>query len=240
MGSIKKNTLTEDAFMEKGRLLRVCTYNILHGMMVEGNEERIGEFLKETGAEIVGLQEVDRFTARVGGRDILKIVAEAGGFPYYAFARAIDIGAGEYGTAILSRHPIVSFSVTPLPVAKDCEDRSIGHAVIELDGEALHVFNTHLAFERLDLKRKQLEHIAPMIGEHARFLLMGDFNLEDVEELSVFKGARTLNERTFATYYPSGWAIDHIVIPASVEAGRVEMPTPPYSDHYPLVADLYL
>ena len=66
MGSIKKNTLTEDAFMEKGRLLRVCTYNILHGMMVEGNEERIGEFLKETGAEIVCLQEVDRFTARVG------------------------------------------------------------------------------------------------------------------------------------------------------------------------------
>ena len=72
--------------MEKGRLLRVCTYNILHGMMVEGNEERIGEFLKETGAEIVGLQEVDVGTERVGGRDILKIMAEAGGIPYYAFA----------------------------------------------------------------------------------------------------------------------------------------------------------
>ena len=226
--------------MEKGRLLRVCTYNILHGMMVEGNEERIGEFLKETGAEIVGLQEVDRFTARVGGRDILKTVAEAGGFPYYAFARAIDIGAGEYGTAILSHHPITSFSVTPLPGMEDCEDRSIGHAVIELDGEALHFFNTHLAFENLELKRRQLQFIAPMIADLDRFILMGDFNLFDCAELKVLTNARTLNEAAYPTYYPRQEAIDHIMIPPTVTAGRVEMPTPTYSDHYPLVAELYL
>ena len=226
--------------MEKGRLLRVCTYNILHGMMVEGNEERIGEFLKETGAEIVGLQEVDRFTARVGGRDILKTVAEAGGFPYYAFARAIDIGAGEYGTAILSHHPITSFSVTPLPGMEDCEDRSIGHAVIELDGEALHFFNTHLAFENLELKRRQLQFIAPMIADLDRFILMGDFNLFDCAELKVLTNARTLNEAAYPTYYPRQEAIDHIMIPPTVTVGRVEMPTPTYSDHYPLVAELYL
>ena len=226
--------------MEKGRLLRVCTYNIFHGGMVKGREEQIGELLRETGAELVGLQEVDVGTERVGGRDILRTVAEAGGFPYYSFVRAIDLGTGAYGTGILSRYPIKSLTVTPLPGMEGCEGRSIGHAVIDLDGEMLDVFNTHLAYESNDLRRIQLRVIAPMLEQVGKFVLMGDFNLEDVEELAVFKGARTLNERAYPTYYPSGWAIDHIVIPASVASGRVEMPTPLYSDHYPLVAELYL
>jgi endonuclease/exonuclease/phosphatase family metal-dependent hydrolase len=73
-----------------------------------------------------------------------------------------------------------------------------------------------------------------------RFILTGDFNLYDYEELSVLAGTRTLNERAFPTYYPRSEAIDHIVIPATLDADHVQMPTPLYSDHYPLVADLYL
>ena len=226
--------------MKKDGFLRICTYNILHGQMTGGDEGLIGRALADLDADIVGLQEVDVNTARVEGRDVLSLVAAAGGYPYYAFAKAIPLGGGEYGTAILSRFPITSFSVTPLPGMEGCEDRSIGHAVIDLDGEALDVFNTHLAYESNDLRRIQLRVIAPMLEQVGKFVLMGDFNLEDVEELAVFKGARTLNERAYPTYYPSGWAIDHIVIPASVASGRVEMPTPLYSDHYPLVADLYL
>ena len=228
--------------MKKFRLVsyNICSAHFAGGHYTEQNLHDLADTLKDPSFDAVCLQEVDKGAARSEGVDMTARLAELAGYTHTYFIKIRDFQGGEYGTAILSRFPITSFSVTPLPGMEGCEDRSIGHAVIELDGEALHVFNTHLAFERLDLKRKQLEHIAPMIERLDRFLLMGDFNLEDVEELAVFKGARTLNERAFATYYPSGWAIDHIMIPASVTAGKVEMPTPPYSDHYPLVADLYL
>lgn len=218
--------------------LRICSYNILHGMMTEGDEGMIGRALKETGADVVGLQEVDIGTERVGGRDVLRTVAEAVGYPYYAFARAIPLGTGEYGTAVLSRYPILDFTVHPLPSDPDVEGRSFGHAVIDVNGETMHFLNTHVAFEHKTARGRHLSAIAEYLRTCPACILTGDFNTEDMEELAVFEGYETVNPRRFGTYYPRNIAIDHIFLPAHARAEHVEMPELPLSDHYPLVADV--
>ena len=225
--------------MKKDGFLRICTYNILHGQMTGGDEALIGRALADLDADIVGLQEVDVGTARVCGRDVLSIVAAAGGYPYYAFARAIPLGDGEYGTAVLSRYPIRSFTVTPLP-SKGVEGRSLGHAVIDVDGKPLDFFNTHVAYENLEARTRHLSLVAEETARCDRYLLTGDFNTEELSELAVFAGYETVNPRALGSYYPKGWAIDHILVPTGTRVENVQMPTLPYSDHYPVLADVYL
>ncbi len=48
---------------------------------------------------------------RLGYIDETKEISELAGYEYYAFSKAISLGDGEYGTAILSRYPIESFEV---------------------------------------------------------------------------------------------------------------------------------
>lgn len=223
--------------MESKTCLRICTYNILHGMMTEGDEALIGRALADIGADIVGLQEVDRGTDRVGGRDVLAIIAEAGGYPYCAFARAISIPGGEYGTAVLSRYPIRSFTVTPLP-SDGVEGRSMGHAVIGVDGETLDFFNTHVSYESREARSLQLARIRKELEACERYVLTGDFNTEDLGELSVLEGCETVNPCRFASFYSTRVAIDHIFVPTGTEIRDVQMPHLPYSDHYPIVADV--
>ena len=225
--------------MKENGSVRICTYNILHGAMTDGNEALIGYALRDVGADIVGLQEVDVGTRRVGGKDVLRIIADAGKYPYFAFCRAIDLGGGEYGTAVLSRYPIRTFTVTPLP-SDGVEGRSLGHAVIELGERTLDFFNTHIAYEGPAEREAQLARISEQTQDCAQYVMTGDFNTEDLCELAIFRGNETINPRAFVTYYPTGVAIDHILGPSGTRVEGVQMPTWKYSDHYPLLADVYL
>jgi len=225
--------------MREGRCVRICTYNVLHGKMTDGNEVLIGHALKGVNADIVGLQEVDVGTRRIGGRDLLRIIAAAGEYPYFAFCRAIDLEGGEYGTAVLSRYPILTFAAVPLP-SKGEEGRSLGHAVIDPGEERLDFFNTHLSYTSVEERAEQLSFVAAEVRSVGRYILTGDFNTEDTQALALFEGNETLNPRAFLTYYPTGIAIDHILVPKGTRAENVQMPTWTYSDHYPLIADVYL
>ena len=104
--------------------LRTVSYNIRNGHDVQHDMSLLAADLLAVQADIVGLQEVDVGTARVGGRDTLAELAKAAGFAHYRFCRAIDFAGGEYGTAILSRYPILSFEITPLPTPVGVEGRS--------------------------------------------------------------------------------------------------------------------
>ena len=70
--------------------LRIGTYNIWHAGRVKEDVGALGRALAGLELDIVGLQEVDVKTARMDGLDTLKIIAEAGGYPYYAFAKALE------------------------------------------------------------------------------------------------------------------------------------------------------
>lgn len=213
----------------------VATYNIFHGDYVKEDVGLIGRELSGLGADLVGLQEVDICTERVGGADTLRQIAEAGGYPYYAFSHAIDLRGGEYGTAVLSRYPILSFETVPLS-SPDVEGRSVGHALIDVDGRRIDFFNTHLSVESQEVRLCQFGELKALIDKCQSVIVTGDFNTEDLEDLALLSPLVTVNEKRFGSYYPRNIAIDHIFYTEDFTPSDVQLPALPHSDHYPITA----
>lgn len=114
------------------RALRVMTYNIKHGQSnaactqpprpsPDCNLDLQGaiEVIRAHGADIVALQEIDRFWARSGYVDEPAAIAEGLGMEHHCFAPNLDHQPDshanvphQYGTAIVSRYPIIECANT--------------------------------------------------------------------------------------------------------------------------------
>lgn len=191
----------------------LATLNIKHG--AEGLDT-IAEAILEVSPDIIGLEEVDVNCDRSGNIDEPAELARLAGYPYYAFSKAINLGDGEYGTAILSRYPIESFEVIPLESGNG-EHRSVGHAVISVEGLELHALVTHLSYESRSLRIDQMETIADMISEYPYYVVMGDFNSFDLADVIYLGGAYYVNrpDRSYTTFRRFDSALDNIVVSSS-------------------------
>ena len=207
---------------EKHKTLRVCTYNIWHGGRVKADLGVLGRTLNDLGAHVVGLQEVDVGTARMDGIDTLAVIAQAGGYPYFCFTKAMDYRGGGYGTAILSKYPILSSETIPL-VCENKEPRALGCVTIDAEGEKVDFLNTHLSYECKELRARQLAQLADLTGEKRRLILTGDFNTADICEFSVLKGLKTVNDGKFPSFYETGEGIDHIFYTDDFSCQKTEM-----------------
>ncbi len=191
--------------------LRVGTYNIKNGGNVDYDMSVIAADIVACDLDIVGLQEVDMKTKRCGGIDTLKLLAEAAGYEYYEFAKAIDYQGGEYGTAIMSRYPITSFEVTKLPTNKDMEGRALGHAVIDVDGKNIDFFNTHLSYEDKAVIKKQFKQLNNKVNKSNTFIITADFNTNDDSNYELIQKSIRANNNEFNTYSNKS-AIDDIIL----------------------------
>lgn len=191
--------------------LRIVSYNIRNGHDVQHDMSLLAADLLTVQADIVGLQEVDVGTARVGGRDTLAELAAAAGFPYYHFCHAIDFEGGEYGTAVLSRYPITEFQTIRLPSPGAREARSVGHACLDVDGTRVDFFNTHLSCESDTLRALQLAELAELTAKHRAWILTGDFNTARLALFDCLGAADMANPNRYATFPESGEGIDNIL-----------------------------
>lgn len=97
--------------------MRVATFNVRHGRPERSRHPDTGQLVaavRSLDADVIGLQELDRGTARVGGADQPALLAEATGMDL-RFARAIDHDGGQYGVALASRIPLGATEVLRLP-----------------------------------------------------------------------------------------------------------------------------
>ena len=218
--------------------LRIASYNIQHGQDAGLDMAVIAEDILSAQPDIVGLQEVDVCTSRVHGRDTLSELAAALGWEHYRFCRAIDFAGGEYGTAILSRYPILSFKVIPLPCEGAREERSVGHAVIDAKGECVDFFNTHLSVESDVLRIPQFDALAALTEKCPDFILTGDFNTANLDRFAVFADASLANRGQYPTFPASGEGIDNIVCGAPWHIADSGILQPSRSDHLLLWAEL--
>jgi endonuclease/exonuclease/phosphatase family metal-dependent hydrolase len=170
------------------RDIRVMVYNIHAGWdpAGTGNLGRVAALIRESHADIVLLQEVDRFTTRSNRVDQVAQLATATRM-HSAFGRTLDYQGGEYGVAILSRWPVRRDTLIPLRVAPpqqraggSHEPRGVLYAVLERPGGEVHVLNTHLDPSTDD--RYRLQEIRGVAAEAARVrsgglvLVGGDLN----------------------------------------------------------------
>ncbi|MBA2669627.1 MAG: endonuclease/exonuclease/phosphatase family protein [Gemmatimonadetes bacterium] len=248
-----------DELADQAVSVRVMSFNIAAG---HGDLPRIAEVIRASGAEIVGLQEVDvHWGDRSGFVDQATWLAGAldmGVFfaPIYTFPPADGrLDERKYGLAILSRHPIAAATNHSLSRLSTQSDAAVPVplpgfpcARIEIGGSAVQVCNTHLDY-RSDpaTRRLQVGEMIRIIGEGSQpVLLLGDLNAEpDATELGpLFHRLRDAwhsvgNGFTYPADTPIK-RIDYILASPHFTIDAVKVLISDASDHRPVVADLTL
>ena len=222
------------------KYITVASYNIRHGADVDGDWNRLAAVIKESGADVVGLQEVDMHTSRVGGRDTLEGLKTATGFEYALFIPAMEFAGGLYGTAILSRLPLECRVIQALDSGA-YEPRAFGCVTVSLgDGKDLWMLNTHLSYESDEQRRLQMAQLADFMGRaipsDAAVVLTGDFNTENFSSFApiLAQGYALINDdvHRLETFRDDPIAIDNIVYrQARIVPIAFAMIDSPCSDH---------
>jgi len=157
--------------------LNVVSYNIKHGVLADHDFSLIADDILKYDPDLVGLQELDLYTARSPGLDELAMIAQSMGYEHYRFARAIDYKGGQYGCGIISRYPIKEFTVHDMEVFFHQEGRSCSHAVIEIGGKDVNFFNTHANGHPTNgTSQSMFSQINKIIRGKEYGILTGDFN----------------------------------------------------------------
>jgi endonuclease/exonuclease/phosphatase family metal-dependent hydrolase len=236
-------------------VVRVLTYNIHHAEDVNGklNLERIAEVIRESKADVVALQEVDRHVPRSGKVDQLAELAKVLGM-HGIFGRNIDLDGGEYGNAVLSRWPISDWQNHLLPNVRSGEQRGVLEADIQLPGSRqLKLLATHFDHRADETERLQsAAFVNERQEERSRrnaaytVILAGDINARpESETLQVLLERWQMTDATLAPTIPSAepkHKIDYIFIERETATIRVleavVVDEPIASDHRPLLSVL--
>ncbi len=245
--------------------LKVLTFNVAggaagaYGFTQPMNVERTAAIIRDSGADFVALQEVDKNIGRYGNprRDTSAVLAEAAGYPFEHFGKAVSIGGGDYGNALLSKTKPAGLKTVRLP--------GTGEARVFIDarytmagGKTLSVCATHLCHASSASRLAQVEGIIAHYAANPadRVIIAGDLNAAydspELTRLNEVFGCLT-PEPEKATYLGGGKAIDHVyVFPKSgtwglvvgtggeAVSGRRGAPEgePPASDHLALIVTL--
>jgi endonuclease/exonuclease/phosphatase family metal-dependent hydrolase len=233
--------------------LRVMSYNIHHGEGADGRVDlaRIAELVRSEKPDLVALQEVDKGVARTQRRDLPAELAALTGMTCL-FTNNFHYQGGEYGNAVLARHPVRNWTNRRLKMLRAGEQRGVMQVVVQVAGRELMFMNTHIDYRRDDAERLQnVEEFKEIIqGCRMPVVFCGDFNdppgsrtyqamSTDFDDAWVFAGVG--NGYTITSRQPQK-RIDYIWLRkgASLIPVRVWVPRTEASDHLPVVAELQL
>lgn len=134
---------------KSGVSLKVMTYNIAGAAASTGVRSLpdLAEVIKKVDPDLVAIQEVDVFTTR-NGKDVhlARDLAALCGMEYWFFAKAMNFHGGEYGDAILSKHPIKeseAYTLTGDWEEQRIETRSVARITVEVGGRDICFISTH-------------------------------------------------------------------------------------------------
>ncbi|WP_227014067.1 endonuclease/exonuclease/phosphatase family protein [Paenibacillus psychroresistens] len=223
------------------------TFNIHHGKGLDGKTD-LGRILKEilkSEADIVALQEVDRFQPRSYFRDQVTILAKGAGM-FSCYSPSLNFGFSQYGNAILSKWPIASKTIFNMDGG--LERRSILIANIKLSGaqspneleSSFTIVNTHLGVLAQEYKW-QMPILCEKINELSMpTIVLGDFNMEPSNATMKIidpKWHRIRLPRPQATMQ-NGKQIDHIFTNKGCRDSRAWVQETVASDHHAVLAEL--
>lgn len=231
------------------------TYNVHSCIGRDGRISpfRIANIIAQYDPDIVALQELDVGRVRTGHIHQAKMIADHLNMDFH-FHPSIEIREEQYGNAILSRYPLRMVQAGSLPTLKGrtLETRGALWTSIDVEGQAVHVVNTHLGLNGRERATQAEALLSSEWLEHpsccSPFFICGDFNalplstvyrrfkakLQDVQHGN---GNRPRN--TYPSFYPI-FRIDHIFTSPEVVVHSIEVPrtslTRIASDHLPLIA----
>lgn len=251
-------------------LLRIASYNLLHGISVRSGSVDLAaaaDAITALDADVVALQEVDRGLARTGGADqVAEIAARAGLHGVFAPAllgspddrwtavRDGDAGGPAYGIGLVSREPLHAVQRIALPGGGDGErtaaaspqrpgwDREPRVALAATVAPGVRVATAHLSY----LPWRGLAQLRVAAAAVAAFAgagpaaLIGDLNLPPWPVRLALRG--WTQARSGPTY--PAWqprvAVDQLLVRGGLTIRDVVVAAPATSDHLPLVATVAL
>ncbi len=240
--------------------LRVATFNIHHGASPADVLDlvRTARVIRDLRVDAVGLQEVDRhWSDRSGFVDQAAWLGRRLGM-HHAYGANLDLDPltpGEprrqYGTAVLSRWPILSSSNTPLPLFPGHEQRGLLRTSLNVRGRRVTFAVTHLQHNDNLEREQQAARIVELLGTRPRrTVLTGDLNATaETPEITtltsvfddVWPAAGDGEGFTYDALDPHA-RIDYVLASPDLApvTARVVTEDPEASDHLPMVTELLL
>ncbi len=220
----------------KNERFRVATFNIRHGEGLDGRIEirRTSDAIRDTGAAVLALQELDRNLERSGRADQPRLIAELTGMEVRFFP-TLQRGDGEYGIAIAARGPFEA-RFESLPRYGREEPRG---AIVALWAD-VSLVAAHLSTERA-ARRSQTQRLAQIArGLDPPRVILGDLN-QTLVHLRPLVSAGFAPACRRLWYWHGGrprWQVDHILVGSGLESTRCFTTRSSASDHLPMVAEL--
>lgn len=236
---------TEEMIGE-GFPVRVMTYNLHNGFSNMGDleMEALAQTIEDQAPDIVVLQEVSRGWLISGRLDMITWLSERLNMNYVFGPTADPL----WGSAILSRYPVVEFSNHDLPPRNLYLLRGFISAEIDIGGnEYLNLIATHFhhVVEDSNTRIPQAHSIVDFWNGTSRTVLLGDLNADpDTPEMKIIEEAGLLDTMggkesssifTFHSTDPNR-RIDYIWISPDLIALNTYVPFSNASDHLPVVA----
>lgn len=232
--------------------MNILTFNTQHCMNYISKQidfSKFAETILSFDADIVSLNEMRMAGEHPEYTDQVPELAQRCGYPYWYFAKALDVnGANPYGDALMSRYPILFAETIPIPDPADkvggrwFETRCLLHAKLDIPG-GLDVFVTHFGLNPCE----QVNAVETVIANltKSRCILMGDFNVSPEDPVldpirrRLFDTAELFPQALLS--YPSDVPeikIDYIFISPDLNATFADIPPIVMSDHRPYVATI--
>ncbi|MDQ1490359.1 MAG: hypothetical protein QOJ23_2873 [Actinomycetota bacterium] len=220
--------------------MRVATFNVKHGQNGAGRVDlrRLASACAGLSADVLAIQEVDRFARRTHFRDEMRVIARATGLQA-VFGEAARKKWRSYGNVLLARGPITDVEVVKLPRPSEGEPRVAIVARVDLDGLALSVGATHLSFRKGEGAAQLAVLLDALAERDGPRLLMGDLNIgPDLVVPAVTAAGYTVapTEATFPASSPRT-RIDFVAV-SGLDIVAASTPIVGTSDHLPIVAEL--
>jgi endonuclease/exonuclease/phosphatase family metal-dependent hydrolase len=231
------------------RTVRVMSYNLHNGFNTDGrlDLEALAQVIEESGADIIGLQEVSRGWVINGSVDMLSWFSHRLKMPVVSGPTEGQL----WGNAILSRLPIVDSESVPLPSESLLLRRGYTVAEIDMGRETVRLINTHLHHigEDSEMRQQQVPGLIKAWNGEQRTVIMGDLNAEpESPEMQMLYDAGLVDisavigptpRYTFDSTDPYQ-QIDYIWTSGDLGATDFVIPQSTASDHLGVVATLVL
>jgi endonuclease/exonuclease/phosphatase family metal-dependent hydrolase len=246
-----------------GRTVRFMLYNIRYGAGIgrrfhlplpysgylkqtNGHFDKIAEFIKLVGPDVIGLIEVDTGSFRTQNSNQAKIIARA--------MRYDCVYQSKYSaTSIAQRMPVVNKQGNAILTNRKIKSQKFHYLrsgfkrlVIELEMEDFTVFLVHLSLG-FRKRHNQLQDLQSMVGNAEKpVIVAGDFNVFwGAGELQLFLSATGLQNVNYdgKPSHPSRAPrrqLDFILCSPQIRTTSFIVPQLGLSDHVPLICDFQI